>query len=118
MAGDSRMTSFLDRLFGRTQVGSGSRAKERLQVVLIHDRFSLPPEKLRELKEELLAVISKYVQIDHDSVDIALEQRDRLTSRIRAEIPFMPGRRIDDPDEDVPDFVTAFNPSNDPKPDP
>lgn len=109
------MTSFLDRLLGRTPSTSGLKAKERLQVVLIHDRFSLPPEKLRELKEELLAVISRYVQIDHDSVDIALEQRDRLTSRIRAEIPFVQGRRFEDPDEDVPDFVTASNPAEAPE---
>jgi len=109
------MTSFLDRLFGRSNQGSGSKAKERLQVVLIHDRFSLPPEKMRELKAEILAVISKYVQIDHDSVDISLEQRGRRTSQIRAEIPFIAGRKISDPDEDVPDFVTASNPHDKPK---
>jgi cell division topological specificity factor len=107
------MTSFLDRLFGRTDKGSSSKAKERLQVVLIHDRVSLPPEKMREMKEEIMAVISKYVQIDRESVDIALEQRDRLTSRIRAEIPFMAGKQIADPDEDVPDFVTASKPAED-----
>jgi cell division topological specificity factor len=108
------MTSFLDRLFGRSQSGSGSKAKERLQVVLIHDRFSLPPEKMRELKTEILAVISKYVQIDHESVDISLEQRDRLTSQIRAEIPFIAGRQVADPDEDVPDFVTTSKPAEPP----
>ena len=107
------MSSFLDRLFGRSEKGSGSKAKERLQVVLIHDRFNLPPEQLRQMKEEIMAVISKYVQSDRDSVDIALEQRDRLTSRIRAEIPFMPGKKITDPDEDVPDFVTASHPADD-----
>ncbi|XWX05385.1 cell division topological specificity factor MinE [Aggregatilineales bacterium SYSU G02658] len=108
------MTTFLDRLFGRAQSGSGSKAKERLQVVLIHDRFSLPPEKMGELKAEILAVISKYVQIDHESVDISLEQRDRLTSQIRAEIPFVAGRQVADPDEDVPDFVTTSNPAEPP----
>jgi cell division topological specificity factor len=106
------MASFLERLFGRSSSGSGSRAKERLQVVLIHDRFSLSPSKMSELKDEILAVISKYVQIDHESVDITFEQRDRLTSRIRAEIPFIAGRQIADPDEDAPDFVTASKPAD------
>lgn len=101
------MTNFFDKMLGRTSKGSGSTAKDRLQVVLIHDRFNLPPEKLREMKEEILAVISKYVAVDRDSVDIALEQRDRTSSKIRADIPLTPTRRVADPDEDVPDFVTA-----------
>lgn len=103
------MTSFIDKVFGRHNKGTGTVAKERLQVVLIHDRFSLPPEKMSAMKEEIMAVISKYVEIDRDSVDIALEQRDRNSSKIRAEIPFNPGKRVSDPDEDVPDFVTASN---------
>lgn len=101
------MANFFDKMLGRGTKGSGSTAKERLQVVLIHDRFNLPPEKLREMKEEILAVISKYVAVDRDSVDISLEQRDRTSSKIRAEIPLTPTRRVADPDEDVPDFVTA-----------
>jgi cell division topological specificity factor len=103
------MSNFFERMLGRTSKGSGNTAKERLQVVLTYDRFNLPPEKMREMKEEIMAVISKYVEIDRESVDIALEQRDRNNSKIRAEIPFTPGRRMTDPDEDVPDFVKASN---------
>jgi cell division topological specificity factor len=99
------MANFFERILGRTPKGTSNTAKERLQVVLSYDRFNLPPEKMREMKEEILAVISKYVQIDRESVDIALEQRDRNSSKIRAEIPFTPGRRINDLDEDVPDHV-------------
>lgn len=103
------MSSLFDRMFGKPAKGSGSTAKDRLQVVLIHDRFNLPPEKLREMKEEILAVISKYVAVDRESVDIALEQRDRMNSKIRAEIPFSPSRATVDPDENVPDHVKATN---------
>jgi cell division topological specificity factor len=102
------MANLFDKMFGRTPKGSGSIAKDRLQVVLIHDRFNLPPEKLREMKEEILAVISKYVAVDRESVDIALEQRDRSSSKIRAEIPFSANRHAD-PDEDVPDSVKGSN---------
>lgn len=82
------MSGFFDRMLGRTPKGSSATAKDRLQFVLVHDRINLPPERLREMKEEILAVISKYVSVDRDRVDIALEQRDRNSSRIVAEIPF------------------------------
>lgn len=86
------MSNFIDRMFGRNK-GSGATAKDRLQFLLIHDRINLPPEQIREMKEEILRVISKYVSVDPESVDIALEQRDRNDSRIIAEIPFS-GRQV------------------------
>lgn len=82
------MSGFLDRVFGRKDQGSRQTAKDRLQFVLVHDRINLPPERLAQMKEEILQVISKYVAVDADSVDIALEQSDRVNSRIVAEIPF------------------------------
>ncbi len=82
------MSSFFDRMLGRTPPkGSGSKAKERLQFVLVHDRINLPPEQLDAMKQEILAVISKYVRVDANNVDIALQQRDR-DSLLVAEIPF------------------------------
>ncbi len=80
--------------------GSGNTAKERLQFILFHDRINLPPEKLDEMKQEILAVISKYVSVDSQKVDIALQQRQR-DSLIVAEIPFsrpVEGVEQDDPD--------------------
>ena len=66
------MPEFLDRLFGRTPTKkSGSMAKERLQFVLVHDRINLPPERMEAMKKEILAVISKYVSVDDENVDIA-----------------------------------------------
>lgn len=95
------MPDFLDRLLGRTpSKKSGSMAKERLQFVLIHDRINLPPERMEAMKKEILAVISKYVSIDNDNVDIALEKRERA-SLLVAEIPFLKtleGIERDDPD--------------------
>ena len=87
------MTSFLERLFGRGR-GTSTTAKDRLQLLLIHDRINLPPERLQAMKEEIMAVISKYVPVDRDSVDIALEQRDRFQSKIVAEFPFSATSRV------------------------
>ena len=83
------MSGFLDRMLGRSSAkGSSNTAKQRLQFVLVHDRINLPPEQLQAMKVEILAVISKYVPVDSENVDIALQQRDR-DSFIVAEIPFL-----------------------------
>ncbi len=96
------MTSLLNRLFGRSRKGSGKTAKDRLRFVLQHDRINLPPERMEEMKRDILAVIVKYVVIDKDHVEIALEQRDRNQSKLVAEIPVVkqtapprPGKQSD-----------------------
>ena len=81
------MTNLLSRLFGRARKGSGATAKDRLRFVLQHDRINLPPERMEEMKREILAVIVKYLVVDKDRVEIDLEQRDRTHSKLVAEIP-------------------------------
>lgn len=95
------MVGFLDRMFGRGQnrTGSSSKAKERLQFVLVHDRIHMPPERMEAMKQEILAVISKYVSIDDKNVEIALHQRDR-NSLLVAEIPFLKALEGVEPEED------------------
>lgn len=83
------MARFFDRMLGRdSKQTSANTAKERLQFILVHDRINLPPEQLQAMKEEILAVISKYVSVDSERVDIALQQRDRNDNLLVAEIPF------------------------------
>jgi cell division topological specificity factor len=65
---------------------SASSAKERLQLVLIHDRTDLTPAELNELKDELIQVISRHVEIEPDAVQIDL-QHDGRTQRLVADIP-------------------------------
>ncbi|MFN8373244.1 MAG: cell division topological specificity factor MinE [Anaerolineae bacterium] len=95
------MAGFWERMLGRGGKGSGATAKQRLQFVLFHDRINLPPERLEMMKKEILAVISKYVAIDEDHVDIALQQGDRRGSMLVAEIPFTrPAEGIEQDDSD------------------
>lgn len=82
------MTSLFDRLLGRRNSGSGSAAKERLQLVLVTDRSDLSPEKLQAMKDEIVAVISKYVNIARDKVEINVEQRQR-DNWLVADIPLI-----------------------------
>ena len=84
------MPGFLARFLGKTKpktTGSARTAKERLQFVLVHDRMNLSPEHLKEMKAEILAVISKYVSISGSDIDIAFKQQDR-SGMLVAEIPF------------------------------
>jgi cell division topological specificity factor len=81
------MAGLFDRMRGRGSRSSAREAKERLQFILFHDRIDLPPEQLEAMKREILEVISKYVAVERERVDIALQQRQR-DSLIVAEIPF------------------------------
>src|SRR4030095_6341087 len=63
--------SFFDRLFGRKN--SADSAKERLQLVLIHDRTDLTPAELDSLKDDLIATISRHVEIDAQAMQIGVE---------------------------------------------
>ncbi len=85
------MASFIDRLLGREKK-SASQAKERLKLVLTHDRTDLPPAMLEELKDAIIEVISRRVEIDPASVRIEMAQ-DGREQRLIAEIPLNNSRR-------------------------
>ncbi|MCP4536848.1 MAG: cell division topological specificity factor MinE [Chloroflexi bacterium] len=77
----------LERLFGsRDESSSGQVAKERLRLVLAHDRTSISPELLEELKDEIVAVISRHIPIDATGVQVTFSQSAR-ESRLVADIP-------------------------------
>lgn len=65
---------------------SAESAKDRLQLVLVHDRTDLTPAQLESLKNDLLKAISNYIDIDPDAVQIKLE-RDGRSQRLVADIP-------------------------------
>jgi cell division topological specificity factor len=84
---------FLDRLLGRQEPTSRDIAKERLQLVLVHDRIRISPALLDRMKDELITVISRYVEIDADAVEVTFTQ-SRRESRLVADIPVVgPARR-------------------------
>ncbi|MBX9597586.1 MAG: cell division topological specificity factor MinE [Burkholderiales bacterium] len=77
--------SLLDLLFGKKK-STASVAKERLQIILAHERSTLnssgetnhAPEWLPDLQKELVAVVAKYIKIDQDALKVHLEKRDNL----------------------------------------
>ena len=82
------MTSWLDKLTGR-KPASANQAKERLKLVLIHDRTDLSEQALNSMKNELLAVIARYIDIDPQAVRINVAQ-DGREQRLVADIPIRP----------------------------
>lgn len=81
------MMGFLDTLLGRRQPASSSVAKERLLTVLVHDRVKLTPDMMEAMREEIIAVISKYVDIaDPDAIEVSL-LRGEASDHLKADIP-------------------------------
>ena len=67
-------------LFRKEQKSSASVAKERLRVLVAHDRLrNNGPEYLPQLQQEILAVIRKYVSIDEQDVNVQLEQQGQTS---------------------------------------
>ena len=80
------MIDFLKRLFGHS--GSSSTAKERLRLVLMTDHLELAPDMVDAMKRDLVDVISRYVEVDRDGIDVTFEQQDRTLAML-ANIPIV-----------------------------
>src|SRR5579885_2378828 len=78
------MIEFFNRLFGRQT--SGATAKERLRLVLMSDHLSLAPEMIEAMKRDLVDVISHYVEVDRDRIDVQFEHQDKALAML-ANIP-------------------------------
>lgn len=82
--------SFLEKLFGKKT--SADSAKERLQLVLIHDRTDLTPAELELLRDDLIATISRHVEIDVTAMQFGMEH-DGRSQRLVADIPIKSAAR-------------------------
>lgn len=85
---------FLSFMLGEKQK-SATVAKERLQIILAHERGSrgVSPDYLPALQRELLAVVTKYVAIHPNDVKVHLERHDNLeVLEVKIELPESPQR--------------------------
>ena len=83
--------SLLD-YFKTTKPNSAKLAKERLQILVAHERSARnQPSYLPELKQELLKVIQKYIQINQDDISVNFESDDEQeTLELNIIIPEQP----------------------------
>lgn len=65
-------------------------AKERLRLVLVHDRMDrmgISRDVLNDMKEDLIEVITKHLEIDEDGLEITFDRQDKNSVALEANIP-------------------------------
>lgn len=106
------ISGLLSRFFGReTEVStSKNTAKERLRLVLVHDRLDISEGVMEQLREDLIATIGRYMDIDRDALDVSLSREDDGVALV-ANIPVKGVKRGGEA-EDVPTApVSAVKPA-------
>ncbi|QKI89682.1 cell division topological specificity factor MinE [Thiomicrorhabdus xiamenensis] len=69
--------ALLDYLLGQRKKKSANLAKDRLQILLAHERTeSKAPDYLPKMRDEILQVIAKYVEIDQDQLKISIDEEN------------------------------------------
>jgi cell division topological specificity factor len=78
--------SFWDRIFGKQEKNAKSVAKDRLRVVLMQDRASIPAPLMEQMRREILEVVSRYAEIDEQELDVSVDREGDAVALI-ANIP-------------------------------
>ncbi len=68
--------------FGKSNEQSKDIAKERLKLVLVHDRSDLSPKFLEMIEGDIIRVIKEYAEIDEEGLDIKLTRMKRETDNM------------------------------------
>lgn len=86
------------KFFGKEESSSKNIAKERLKLVLIHDRANVSPKFLDMIKGDIMKVISDYMEFDSDEIDIHItrvqNEDSDYTSALIANIPIKKMKKI------------------------
>lgn len=77
-------------VMGKPGGSSKEDAKQRLKVLLIHDQVDLSPGQLESMKEEIMVVISRYLDVDASGVELRLNREDGHVALVSS----IPVRRV------------------------
>ncbi len=80
------MLDLILKLFGKESSGSKNIAKERLRLVLVHDRVNVSPQFMETLKDDMIKVISNYMEINEQEMEVNLT-KSKSSVAIVANIP-------------------------------
>ncbi|MBT6842368.1 MAG: cell division topological specificity factor MinE [Candidatus Melainabacteria bacterium] len=83
------MKNIIQWLFGIKDTGSRESATNRMKLMVIHDRFQMPPAIVEQMKLELIAVASKYFAIDPGSAECVIKSQGNRRAFISAIVPLL-----------------------------
>ncbi len=72
---------------------SKDRAKSRLKLIIAHDRASINSDVLAAMREEILDVVARYVEVDREEMEFSLSNDQRMTS-LTANLPIRQIKRL------------------------
>jgi cell division topological specificity factor len=74
------LREILEHIFpGLHERNSRQEVKNRLKLVLAHDRAAIAPDVLETMRREILEVVSRYVDLDAEEMELTLDSSDRMT---------------------------------------
>ncbi|HEY9770763.1 MAG TPA: cell division topological specificity factor MinE [Coleofasciculaceae cyanobacterium] len=92
---------FLEMLFPwNNNANSRNHAKSRLKLIIAHDRASINPDIMEAMREEILDVVARYVEVDREEMEFSLSNDQRMTS-LTANLPIRQIKRMNDLKEQV-----------------
>jgi cell division topological specificity factor len=84
----------LEMLFPwNNNTNSRSHAKSRLKLIIAHDRASINSDMMEAMREEILEVVARYVEVNRDEVEFSLSNDQRMTS-LTANLPIRQIKRM------------------------
>lgn len=92
------MFELIQKLFGKEAQGSKNIAKERLRFVLVHDRVNVSPQYMEAIKDDMIKVISNYMDINETEMEINLTRSNTQVALV-ANIPVNRMKRTNLPSE-------------------
>lgn len=78
--------SLMSKLFSKNEKSSRDIARDRLKVVLIQDRANLAPDVMENLRDDIIRVISNYMEINKNDMELSLENEANSVALV-ANIP-------------------------------
>ncbi|MCI1945802.1 cell division topological specificity factor MinE [Clostridium luticellarii] len=80
------------KIFSRSS--SKNVAKERLKLILIHDRCNMSEDLLENIKEDILKVLSKYMEIDCSEIDVKMTTPEEIKGNSAALVASIPIKKV------------------------